>query len=127
MRLYGYEDSAVSPGVGGTGYQPTATFPDGTIYLVDMLARSIFVVSIDEHGSLGQSRLFKTIERGAGYPDALPSILKAICGLTLRRLRKLSLFASGDLVDRVRFPVANIARLHSRDDGVRPTPRSHKC
>jgi len=113
--FYCYDDGKVSPvGVGEICItNGPAISPDGsTIYLVDTLARSIFVASIEEHGSLGKPRLFKTIESGAGYPDG-PTIdseghlwIGLYDGWEARRYSP-----SGDLVDRVRFPVANITKI----------------
>lgn len=90
-----------------------AISPDGRLlYLVDTLGRSIFECDIHEDGSLGEPRPFAKIERDAGYPDG-PTIdseghlwIGLYAGWEARRYSP-----SGDLVDRVRFPVANITKI----------------
>ena len=90
-----------------------AVSPDGRLlYLVDTFARTIFSCEIDEDGSLGEARPFTRIEKGAGYPDG-PTIdseghlwIGLYAGWEARRYSP-----SGELVDRVRFPVANITKI----------------
>lgn len=98
-----------------------AVSPDGaTLYVVDTVGRTIEQVDIHDDGSLGERRPFVTIESEAGHPDG-PTVDSEGCvwiglygGWEARRYS-----AGGDLVDHVRFPVANITKLAFGGDDLR--------
>jgi sugar lactone lactonase YvrE len=90
-----------------------AVSPDGNIlYHVDTLAGTIQACDIADDGELGPSRPFARIDPKEGYPDG-PTIDSEGCvwislygGWETRRYSP-----AGELVDRVRFPVANITKI----------------
>ena len=90
-----------------------AVSPDGrTLYTVDTLGGSISASEIDEEGGVGPTRAFVRIAPDEGYPDG-PAIDSEGCvwislyaGWEARRYSP-----AGELVDRVRFPVANITKI----------------
>ncbi|MFL6734504.1 MAG: SMP-30/gluconolactonase/LRE family protein [Sphingomicrobium sp.] len=90
-----------------------AVSPDGRIlYYVDTLGRTIHAADIGADGSLGEPRLFVKIPDGEGYPDG-PTIdsegslwISLYSGWETRRYSP-----SGELLQRVRFPVANITKI----------------
>lgn len=87
--------------------------PDGRIlYWVDTLAGTIAACDVADDGTLGPSRPFVRIEPSEGYPDG-PTIDSEGCvwislyaGWEARRYSP-----AGELVGRVRFPVANITKI----------------
>ena len=87
--------------------------PDGgTLYHTDTLERRIHAFDLRTDGSLANKRIFVTIEEGAGYPDG-PVVDSQGClwtglfgGWEARRYAP-----GGELLERVRFPVANITKL----------------
>lgn len=90
-----------------------AVSPDGKIlYFVDTLARTISAAEIADNGTLGPARPFVTIAEGEGFPDG-PTVDSEGCvwislysGWEARRYSP-----TGELVQRVRFPVANITKI----------------
>ncbi len=90
-----------------------AVSPDGrTLYLVDTKAGTIEASDIRDDGTLGDRRPFVTIDATDGHPDG-PTIDSEGClwialygGWEARRYSPI-----GDLLDRVRFPVANITKV----------------
>lgn len=90
-----------------------AISPDGRIlYWVDTLGGTISACDIAADGTLGKSRPFVRIAPGEGYPDG-PTIdseghvwIGLYGGWEARRYSP-----SGVLVERVRFPVANITKI----------------
>lgn len=90
-----------------------AVSPDGRLlYFVDTLKGTIGCADIGADGSLGPARTFARIDPTHGHPDG-PTIDSEGCVW-------ISLYAGwealryspdGELVDRVRFPVANITKL----------------
>ena len=90
-----------------------ALSPDGrTLYWVDTVNGPIFACDVLADGSLGESRPFARIEPGEGHPDG-PSVDAEGCvwlgiygGWEARRYSP-----SGELLQRVRFPVANITKI----------------
>jgi len=90
-----------------------AVSPDGhLIYFVDTLKGTIQSAEIRGDGQLGERRLFARIDPTNGHPDG-PTIDSEGCVW-------ISLYAgweawryspTGELVDRRRFPVANITKL----------------
>jgi len=109
-------DSGRVVSTGKTGISITngpALSPDGRIlYHVDTLAGTIEACDVAEDGTLGPSRPFAKIDPADGYPDG-PTIdseghvwISLYAGWEARRYAP-----SGELVDRVRFPVANITKI----------------
>ena len=90
-----------------------AISPDGrTLYWVDTIGRGIYACDIEEDGSLNPSREFVRIAPGEGHPDG-PTVdsdgsvwIGLYGGWEARRYS-----AEGELIERVRFPVANITKL----------------
>ncbi len=90
-----------------------AISPDGRLlYWVDTLGGTISVCDISGDGSLGPSRPFVAISPQEGHPDG-PTIDADSCvwislyaGWEARRYSP-----AGELIDRVKFPVANITKI----------------
>jgi D-xylonolactonase len=90
-----------------------AVSPDGEmLYLVDTKAGLIEAAEIRDDGTLGARRPFVTIDPEDGHPDG-PTIDSEGClwialygGWEVRRYSPI-----GDLLERVRFPVANITKI----------------
>ena len=90
-----------------------AISPDGRIlYWVDTVGGGIFACDMGEDGTLGPSRDFVSIAGDEGHPDG-PTIDSEGCvwislyaGWEARRYSP-----AGELVERVRFPVANITKV----------------
>jgi sugar lactone lactonase YvrE len=91
---------------------PTVS-PDGKLlYYVDTLKGTIDTAEIRDDGSLGDTRPFVRIDPKEGHPDG-PTIdsngylwISLYAGWEARRYAP-----SGELVERVRFPVANITKI----------------
>lgn len=91
---------------------PTVS-PDGkTLYFVDTLKGTIGVADIHEDGTLGPARAFVRVDPKEGHPDG-PTIDSEGCvwialyaGWEARRYSP-----TGELLQSVRFPVANITKL----------------
>lgn len=98
-----------------------AVSPDGRIlYYVDTLARTIHAADVGSDGSLSNKRLFTTIAEGEGYPDG-PTIDSEGClwislydGWETRRYSP-----EGEILQHVRFPVANITKIAFGGPGLR--------
>ena len=98
-----------------------AVSPDGrTLYVVDTLKGTIEAVNIDDEGTLGDRRPFVRIDPAEGYPDG-PTIDSEGCvwislyaGWEARRYSP-----AGELLERVRFPVANITKIAFGGDDLR--------
>ncbi|HEY0113591.1 MAG TPA: SMP-30/gluconolactonase/LRE family protein [Allosphingosinicella sp.] len=113
--FYRFEGGEVRPsGLGGISItNGPAVSPAGDIlYFVDTLARTIGACDILPDGSLGPRRPFAEIERGEGNPDG-PAVDSEGCvwvglygGWEARRYAP-----SGELLERVRFPVSNITKI----------------
>jgi D-xylonolactonase len=90
-----------------------AISPDGRIlYFIDTLARTIDACDLDADGTLGPPRRFAAIDPADGHPDG-PTIDSEGCvwvglygGWEARRYSP-----AGALIDRIRFPVANITKI----------------
>lgn len=90
-----------------------ALSPDGrTLYHVDTLARTIDASDVAEDGSVSNTRPFVRIAKGDGNPDG-PTVdrqgyvwIGLYGGWAARRYSP-----AGELVETVRFPVANITKL----------------
>jgi xylono-1,5-lactonase len=90
-----------------------AISPDGRmLYPVDTLKGTIEVTDIADDGTLHDRRAFTRIEKSDGHPDG-PTVdsngylwIALYAGWEVRRYSP-----AGDLVERVRFPVANITKI----------------
>jgi sugar lactone lactonase YvrE len=113
--FYRFSDGEVRPtGIGNIEItNGPAVSPDGKIlYFVDTLGRTIDAADINSDGTLGPARPFVTIPEGEGYPDG-PTIdaegcvwISLYAGWETRRYSP-----NGELLQRVRFPVANITKI----------------
>jgi sugar lactone lactonase YvrE len=98
-----------------------AVSPDGRLlYVVDTLRRAIESADIHDDGTIGPPRPFVKIAPTEGFPDG-PTVDSEGCvwiglygGWEARRYSP-----AGDLLDRVRFPVANITKLALGGDDLR--------
>jgi sugar lactone lactonase YvrE len=121
--FYCFADGEVRPtGIDGIAItNGPAVSPDGRIlYFVDTLRGTIEAADIQGDGSLGERRPFVKIDPKHGHPDG-PTIDSEGCvwialyaGWEARRYSP-----GGELVDTVRFPVANITKLAFGGDGLR--------
>ncbi len=113
--FYRFENGQVRP-TGLTGIAITngpALSPDGRIlYFIDTLEGTIDTCDVAEEGTLGPPRPFARISPEDGHPDG-PTVDSEGCvwvglygGWEARRYSP-----AGELIDRVRFPVANITKL----------------
>jgi sugar lactone lactonase YvrE len=121
--FYRFERGAVA----ATGLQSIAITngpalsPDGRIlYFVDTLAGTIDRADVGEDGALGPSRPFARIDPADGHPDG-PTVDSEGCvwiglyaGWEARRYSP-----AGELIGRVRFPVANITKIAFGGDDLR--------
>ena len=104
------ETTSIAPVVITNG---PAFSPDGrTLYHVDTLGGLIHAIAVGEDGSLGAARPFARIDPADGYPDG-PTVDAAGClwiglfgGWAARRYSP-----AGELLETVRFPVANVTKL----------------
>lgn len=131
--FYRFERGAVLPtGLDGIAItNGPALSPDGRIlYFVDTRAGTIAAADIAEDGTLGAPRPFVRIDPVDGYPDG-PTIDSEGCvwialyaGWEARRYSP-----AGELIGRIRFPVANITKLAFGGDDLRTgyatTARQH--
>lgn len=98
-----------------------AVSPDGKLlYFVDTLAGTIEAAEIRDDGSLGERSAFVRIDPKEGYPDG-PTIdsegrvwISLYAGWEARRYAP-----NGELLERVRFPVANITKMAFGGEGLR--------
>jgi sugar lactone lactonase YvrE len=98
-----------------------AVSPDGRLlYIVDTLKGTIDVADISENGSLGAPRPFVRVDPREGHPDG-PTVdgegcvwISLYAGWEARRYAP-----SGELLERVRFPVANITKIAFGGDDLR--------
>jgi D-xylonolactonase len=98
-----------------------AVSPDGKLlYYVDTLKGTIEVAQIRDDGSLGDSRPFVRIDPREGHPDG-PTIdsngylwISLYAGWEARRYAP-----TGEPVERIRFPVANITKIAFGGDTLR--------
>ena len=113
--FYCFAEGKVTPaGIDGIAItNGPAVSPDGrTLYLVDTKAGTIEAAEIRDDGTLGHRRPFVAIDGAEGHPDG-PTIDSEGClwialydGWEVRRYSPI-----GDLLERVRFPVANITKI----------------
>ena len=98
-----------------------AVSPDGRLlYFVDTLKGTIGVADIHHDGSLGTPRSFVRINPAEGHPDG-PTIdsngdlwIALYAGWEVRRYSP-----TGELAEKVRFPVANITKVAFGGKGLR--------
>ena len=113
--FYRFERGELHPtGIAGIAItNGPAVSPDGrTLYWVDTLGGGIFACAIGGDGALGPSREFARIAPTDGHPDG-PTVdseghvwIGLYAGWEARRYSP-----AGELVERVRFPVANITKI----------------
>ena len=121
--FYRFERGAVAPtGLDGIAITNGPAFsPDGRIlYFVDTREGRIVSADVGEDGSLGPSRPFARIDPAEGFPDG-PTVdsegfvwIGLYAGWEARRYSP-----AGELVMRVRFPVANITKIAFGGDDLR--------
>jgi xylono-1,5-lactonase len=98
-----------------------AVSPDGRLlYFVDTQEGTIGCADIGAEGSLGDPRPFARIDSSDGHPDG-PTIDSEGCvwiglygGWAAHRFSP-----SGEVIDRVRFPVANVTKMAFGGDDLR--------
>ncbi|HET9638426.1 MAG TPA: SMP-30/gluconolactonase/LRE family protein [Allosphingosinicella sp.] len=113
--FYRFERGAVVPtGLDGIAItNGPALSPDGRIlYVVDTRAGTIDSAEVADDGMLGPARPFVRIDPAEGFPDG-PTVdsegfvwIGLYAGWEARRYSP-----AGELVERVRFPVANITKI----------------
>lgn len=113
--FYRYERGQLAPtGIDGICItNGPAVSPDGgTLYWVDTLKGTMSACEIGDDGTLGSSRGIVRINPDEGHPDG-PTVDSEGCiwislyaGWEARRYSP-----SGELLERVRFPVANITKI----------------
>lgn len=113
--FYRYDRHGLRPtGIAGVAItNGPAISPNGrTLFWVDTLERTISSCPIGDDGEVGRSQRIVTIEEGGGYPDG-PTIdaegcvwISLYAGWEARRYSP-----AGELLMRVRFPVANITKI----------------
>ena len=113
--FYRFEGGEVHP-TGLSGISITngpAISPDGgTLYWVDTLGGGIFACAIGDDGTLGPSREVVRINPAEGHPDGPTVDIEGCVWISLYagwEARRYS--PAGDLLERVRFPVANITKI----------------
>lgn len=121
--FYCFEAGKLTPtGIGGIAItNGPALSPDGRIlYHVDTLAGTIAACAVAPDGTLGPSRPFVRFAAEEGHPDG-PTVDSEGCvwiglyaGWQARRYSP-----AGELVETVRFPVANITKLAFGGDDLR--------
>ena len=121
--FYCFADGQLKPtGIDGIAItNGPAVSPDGRIlYFVDTLKGTIEAADIGEDGSLSNRRPFVRIDPTEGHPDG-PTIDSEGCvwislyaGWEARRYSP-----AGELVEQVRFPVANITKIAFGGDDLR--------
>ena len=98
-----------------------ALSPDGRLlYFVDTLGGTIGRVDVHDDGSLGTPRPFARIDPKAGHPDG-PTIDREGCvWISLYNGWEAWRYSpAGEIVERVRFPVANITKIAFGGDDLR--------
>ena len=121
--FYCFERGTVAAaGIGGIAItNGPALSPDGRIlYFVDTRGGTIDAADVSGDGALGPPRPFARIDPAEGHPDG-PTVDSEGCvwiglygGWEARRYSP-----AGELVDRVRFPVANITKIAFGGDDLR--------
>jgi len=98
-----------------------AVSPDGRLlYFVDTLKGTIEAAEIRDDGTLGERRPFVRIDPREGFPDGPTVDSEACVWISLYAGWEARRYApSGELVETVRFPVANITKLALGGDDLR--------
>jgi sugar lactone lactonase YvrE len=98
-----------------------AVSPDGRLlYFVDTLKGTIDVADFRDDGSLGNARPFTRIDPTDGHPDGPTIDSNGYVWISLYAGWEAWRYApSGELVERVRFPVANITKIAFGGAGLR--------
>jgi sugar lactone lactonase YvrE len=99
---------------------PTVS-PDGrTLYFVDTLKGTIEAADILGDGELGERRPFARIDPKDGHPDGPTIDAEGCVWISLYAGWEAWRYSSaGELLERVRFPVANITKLAFGGDDLR--------
>jgi D-xylonolactonase len=121
--FYLFAGGKLSPtGIGGIAItNGPAISPDGRLlYCVDTLSSTIDSAAIGADGSLGERRPFVQIEPRDGYPDGPTIDINGFVWISLYGGWEARRYApSGELVQRMRFPVANVTKVAFGGDGLR--------
>lgn len=98
-----------------------AVSPDGRLlYYVDTLKGTIDCAEIQDDGTLENPRPFVRIDRKDGHPDGPTIDSNGYIWISLYAgWQALRYSPRGELVDRVRFPVANITKIAFGGDDLR--------
>jgi sugar lactone lactonase YvrE len=90
-----------------------AVSPDGRlIYLVDTLKGTIDVADVSDDGALANRRAYVRIDPKDGHPDGPTIDSNGYLWIALYAGREVRRYSpGGELVDQVRFPVANITKI----------------
>jgi D-xylonolactonase len=98
-----------------------AISPDGKLlYYIDTLKGTIGVADIRNDGSLAAPRPFARIDPSDGYPDGPTVDAHGNVWISLYAGWEARCYApGGELVESVRFPVANITKLAFGGEGLR--------
>ena len=98
-----------------------AVSPDGRIlYFVDTSAGTIAAADVAADGSLGPARPFARIDPADGHPDGPTVDCEGCVWISLFAGWEAWRFSpAGELIARVRFPVANITKLAFGGDDLR--------
>jgi D-xylonolactonase len=98
-----------------------AVSPDGRIlYLVDTLKGTIEAAEIHDDGTLGERRPFVRIDPKVGHPDGPTTDSEGCVWIALYAGWQAQRYSpDGELLESVRFPVANITKLALGGDGLR--------
>jgi xylono-1,5-lactonase len=95
--------------------------PDGrTFYHTDTMNRIVHAFDHLSHGELSNKRVFAMIEKGAGWPDGTAVDAEGDVWIALWGgwgVRRYS--SSGELLNTVRFPCANVTKIAFGGDDLR--------
>jgi xylono-1,5-lactonase len=113
VRHTGFDNIAITNG--------PAVSPDGRIlYFVDTLKGTIEAADIGDDGTLSDRRPFASIDPKDGHPDGPTIDSDGYLWISLYAgWEALRFSPTGELVERVRFPVANITKLAFGGPGLR--------
>jgi sugar lactone lactonase YvrE len=113
--FYCFADGKVKPtGLDGIAItNGPAVSPDGSIlYFVDTLRGTLEAADIRDDGSLGERRPFARIDSKDGHPDGPTIDSNGYLWISLYAgWQSLRYSPAGDVVEHVRFPVANITKM----------------
>ncbi|HEY7006886.1 MAG TPA: SMP-30/gluconolactonase/LRE family protein [Sphingomicrobium sp.] len=113
--FYCFADGQLKPtGIDGIAItNGPAVSPDGgVLYFVDTLKGTVEAADIGEDGSVGNRRPFARIDPKVGHPDGPTIDSNGYLWISLYAgWETLRYSPGGDLVERIRFPVANITKI----------------